>query len=665
MRTDNEVQKERDAESSMEMRGRARLILITAACAIVVGGCGGGREATSEIQSTRLASTISSTTVDSTIVNSAPASAIPTGYTVINLNAHYGGYRTINSAGHAITRLGGTVFFFDGNATVELPRPTAGAQQIANDLSDTDYVTGSRYEGFENRVFRWHPSQGYVETTQPGTGWGVNSGGSVAARTPNGSILWDGGSSVTSISGAALAINEAGSVAADRFVWINSDGSIPLPVLSGYQYSSVSFINNADEAAGTSCGQTSTGMGFCSAIRWSKAGGVELLPLPERSPGIPRAWPNGINDAGTVIGSSETLQGGYRGFVIRKGSSLPVELARSETGAQIYQYVVPTDINNSEQVVGHVSTGSIALGFIWSAQEGLIDLNTRLINAPAGLVIHQAFQITDNGYIAANSNAGPILLKPGQASNAIPTLGAVSSSDSVAIGVSMSFSVGFADNDTADTHTATWAWGDGTTSVASVSGSGGNGTATGSHTFTQAGVYDVTLTLTDSTGKSAAVTKSVVAYDPAGGFVTGGGWINSPVGAYRADQTKSGRASFGFVSKYKKGAAVPSGETEFVFSTVGLNFFSSQYDWLVIGGARAQYKGVGTINGRSGYKFMLTAVDGNLIAKGTSDRFRIKIWHSDEDGNDVVDYDNQIDTSTVGGNSEGTVIGGGSIVIHK
>jgi hypothetical protein len=31
----------------------------------------------------------------------------------------------------------------------------------------------------------------------------------------------------------------------------------------------------------------------------------------------------------------------------------------------------------------------------------------------------------------------------------------------------------------------------------------------------------------------------------------------------------------------------------------------------------------------------------------------------------VIDYDNQIDPRLEGGNSEGTAIGGGSIVIHK
>jgi hypothetical protein len=104
----------------------------------------------------------------------------------------------------------------------------------------------------------------------------------------------------------------------------------------------------------------------------------------------------------------------------------------------------------------------------------------------------------------------------------------------------------------------------------------------------------------------------VVVYDQDGGFVTGGGWINSPIEAYTADPTLEGKASFGFVSKYKKGADTPSGNTEFQFKAGDLNFHSNDYDWLVIAGAKAQYKGTGTINGAGSYGFKLFAIDDKL-----------------------------------------------------
>lgn len=57
-----------------------------------------------------------------------------------------------------------------------------------------------------------------------------------------------------------------------------------------------------------------------------------------------------------------------------------------------------------------------------------------------------------------------------------------------------------------------------------------------------------------------------------------------------------------------------------------LNFQSSTYEWLVVSGARAQYKSVGTINGAGNFGFLLTAIDGQLNGGGGgTDKFRIKI----------------------------------------
>jgi hypothetical protein len=140
----------------------------------------------------------------------------------------------------------------------------------------------------------------------------------------------------------------------------------------------------------------------------------------------------------------------------------------------------------------------------------------------------------------------------------------------------------------------------------------------------------------------------VVVYDPAGGFVTGGGWIWSPAGAYIADPTLEGKATFGFVSKYVRGANVPTGNTEFQFKTGNLNFKSTSYQWLVVNqnGSNAQFKGYGTINGVGNFGFMIWAAD------GSPDTFRIKIWVIGDETNVIYD------------NGTNQPIGGGSIVVH-
>jgi hypothetical protein len=149
----------------------------------------------------------------------------------------------------------------------------------------------------------------------------------------------------------------------------------------------------------------------------------------------------------------------------------------------------------------------------------------------------------------------------------------------------------------------------------------------------------------------------IVVYDPSAGFVTGGGWINSPAGAYRPDQSLAGKANFGFVSKYQKGATIPTGQTEFQFQTGNLNFHSESYQWLIVTAnfSKAQFKGTGTINCVSGYSFMLTAWDGN------PDRFRIKIWKTSD--NTVVYDNNYLAPDDI--DAMPMAISGGSIVIHK
>jgi hypothetical protein len=190
--------------------------------------------------------------------------------------------------------------------------------------------------------------------------------------------------------------------------------------------------------------------------------------------------------------------------------------------------------------------------------------------------------------------------------------------------------------------------------------------------FGAPGIYDLSLTINDSLGRSDSATTVgdlpafVVVYDPSGGFVTGGGWIWSPEGAFHPDLAEfndvTGKASFAFVSKYqKKGTGVPTGNTEFHFKAGDLKFKSTSYEWLVVTGSKAKFKGWGTINGAGSYRFFISAIDGDK--KGGDDRFRIRIL--DVDGpSEVVIYDNHAGASETSPLPDTTIIGGGQIVIH-
>jgi hypothetical protein len=247
---------------------------------------------------------------------------------------------------------------------------------------------------------------------------------------------------------------------------------------------------------------------------------------------------------------------------------------------------------------------------------------------------------------------------PALAPNQPPAVGPITAPlHPVQVGTEILANADFTDPNIWDMHTAQWEWGDGTTTIQESVTS----PASASHIYTTPGVYTVQLTITDDDGGSDQSTfRYIVVYNPEGGFVTGGGWINSPAGAYAANPALVGKANFGFVSKYQKGATIPTGNTEFQFKVASLNFHSESYEWLVIAGAKAKYKGTGTINGAGTYGFMLSAIDGDAQGGGGTDRFRIKIW--DKETEQLV-YDSQLgaddDAEPI------TTIGGGSIVIHQ
>jgi len=219
----------------------------------------------------------------------------------------------------------------------------------------------------------------------------------------------------------------------------------------------------------------------------------------------------------------------------------------------------------------------------------------------------------------------------------------------------------FTDPGVLDSHIALIQWGD--TLKTTVNLPAGIYQVNQSHTYASAGVYIITLTVTDDDGGSDTknIDTYVVVYDPNCGFVTGGGWIIALPGSYPANPYLTGRCNFGFVSKYKKGHSTPEGNTEFQFQLGGLNFHSHTYEWLLISGAKATYKGEGTINGAGHYGFRLTAIDGKINGGGSIDKFRIKIW--DMDNNNLIVFDNNLGTPD--DQNPSTALSGGQITIHK
>ena len=326
-----------------------------------------------------------------------------------------------------------------------------------------------------------------------------------------------------------------------------------------------------------------------------------------------------------------------------------------------------------------ITCGSAIINVISGPIEALYTANS---NAQTSAVVPEGNSVTfdpvENTFTAPATNQDTVELSvegeaidlsPGETvelGNEAPLTGVINAPiDPNNIVNAISVNMPFTDSDVNDTHSAVWDWGDGTqcdTSVdidCSVAENGGIGTTTATHTYSTPGVYTLTVTISDSELMASSTFEYVVVYNPDGGFVTGGGWFDSPEGAYTPDSNLTGKANFGFVSKYHNGAQIPSGETQFQFKVADLRFHSDEYQWLVVNNAKAQYKGDGMINGEGNYGFMITVIDGALSQQG-DDLFRMKIW---DKSTDEVVYDNKIDASDDADPT--TELGGGSLVIHE
>jgi PKD repeat protein len=205
---------------------------------------------------------------------------------------------------------------------------------------------------------------------------------------------------------------------------------------------------------------------------------------------------------------------------------------------------------------------------------------------------------------------------------------------------------------------AVWDWGDGSESNGMVSYSDSALSVVGSHTYTKPGVYTIKLTVTDDDGGSGeSFFHYVVVYNPMGSFITGGGWFDSPPGAYASDSSLTGRAYFGFVARYDRASLFPVGQTSFFFGAAEISFRSS---WQLVFGNTVMLRGSGTINGAGAYAFMLTATDGQASGGAGADTVRIKIW---DKSTGAIVYDSQMGTSD--SVDPTTIIRGGSIIVHK
>ena len=243
-------------------------------------------------------------------------------------------------------------------------------------------------------------------------------------------------------------LNDRGQVTGDstgtdrvRRAFLYQDGVMaPLPT-PGLGSSSGRAINNSGTVAGIYQGPNDTNRGFIvGACRCAK----DLGTL-----GGNETYVAAINDAGQVTGGSQVPSGGLHAFryengVIRDLGTLGGDYSqafsinasgwttgnsRTSTGlphAFVHDGTVMRDlgtlgsggaeanvINASGQVVGasFTSTGE-QHAMTWTEAGGMVDLNKVLHNPPPGLLLTNAYTVSDNGSIVAQANPGLVLLRP-------------------------------------------------------------------------------------------------------------------------------------------------------------------------------------------------------------------------------------------------------------
>ena len=124
------------------------------------------------------------------------------------------------------------------------------------------------------------------------------------------------------------------------------------------------------------------------------------------------------------------------------------------------------------------------------------------------------------------------------------------------------------------------------------------------------------------------------------GIANGGGIIISPQGALYNNTNTNGHSEFGFSVKYSGNLKDVKGNTNFAFKNGSLHLNSNNYDWLIVNGNNALFRGTAKVNGSGDFGYMIAAFDGAKPGN-KNDKFRIRIWNN-EDGEMIYDnVDNQ------------------------
>ncbi|MFM8321729.1 MAG: ABC transporter substrate-binding protein [Chloroflexota bacterium] len=403
---------------------------------------------------------------------------------------------------------------------------------------------------------------------------------------------------------------------------------------------------------------------FTHLVRWgnSDMDGDQLADMVDPCPADPTNTCNAQGSAAGVVGAAGgevQTEDQQAGIVVPPGALPEQPLTLSITdGGEDYQLVTEAGeawVLNAVTVGPHGTSFSepaaVTLGWDDADNDGVIDgsglLESSLVMYKDGAPISPACaqdpgcdQTANTFTVYVSSLSLFELVSPGITALSVPL-------DPQRVGTLVTASAALAV--TGNQYTLHWAWGDGSTTVTPAAAQ-----ASAGHTYSRPGLYTVELTLRQGDlVLAAAGFEYLVVYDPNGGFLTGGGWLNSPAGAYILDPAAQGKLALGFNCKYKKDGVSLEGSLSFNLNDGQMILTSSWYTWMVISPSEptGQIKGFGRLNGQNApdgqpYQFRVWVVDGR------PDQLRLQVYWVGPAGVQVV-YDN------------GSLpLGGGSLVVH-
>jgi hypothetical protein len=114
--------------------------------------------------------------------------------------------------------------------------------------------------------------------------------------------------------------------------------------------------------------------------------------------------------------------------------------------------------------------------------------------------------------------AGPAVAQPPNTAEA-PVIAPIDVKGDPRVNNPLAFGVAFTDIDAHDAHLARWNWGDGSQAPAGVHCKNGAGSIVGRHVYRKPGHYTVRLSVLDSGGKRASVTRELVVHEAATGVL--------------------------------------------------------------------------------------------------------------------------------------------------